>query len=206
MNYSKTALDLIKKYEGLRLKKYIDAAGYVTIGYGHVIKKTDDIPDTITEKTAENLLQQDIEIAQKKVQKYETIYNFNQNQFDALVSFAFNIGNIDKLTMNGKRSIDAIADAIPKYCNAAGKKLPGLVKRRAEEHALFTTGYDMPVCPFLYCVTIDNLIIRDRPNGDRTGKHTGIGVFTITDINSGFGRLKSGAGWISLDGRYGHVL
>lgn len=66
-------------------------------------------------------------------------YKFNQNQFDALVSFAFNIGSIDKMTVNGTRTIAEISEKIPAYCNCAGKKLQGLINRRNAEKKLFDT-------------------------------------------------------------------
>jgi GH24 family phage-related lysozyme (muramidase) len=69
--------------------------------------------------------------------KYDTKYHWNQNQFDALCSFAYNIGSIDTLTQNGKRSIKEISAKILAYNKAGGKELPGLTKRRKAEKALF---------------------------------------------------------------------
>lgn len=57
---------------------------------------------------------------------------------------------------------------------------------------------------FRWCVTVPDLRIRETPGGTPTGKHTGKGTFTITETQNGWGRLKSGAGWISLDTAYGH--
>ena len=71
--------------------------------------------------------------------RYNGTYRWNQNQFDALVSFAYNIGNIDQLTAGGKRSIAEISAKIPEYCHAGGKELAGLVRRRAAEKELFDT-------------------------------------------------------------------
>src|SRR5699024_3614070 len=61
------------------------------------------------------------------------------NQFDALVSFAYNVGNIDQLTANGTRSVEQIRAKLPEYVYSGGVKLGGLVRRRAAEKALFDT-------------------------------------------------------------------
>lgn len=139
-NLSNEGLALIKKFEGCRLKAYkVSAADpYYTIGYGHYscdISKN----DTITQEQAEELLKKDCDKFVKHVNLYMCKYNFNQNQFDALVSFAYNIGSITKLTLNGTRTIEIISSKIPEYCKSNGKVLKGLVARRAEEKALFDT-------------------------------------------------------------------
>ena len=73
----------------------------------------------ISKQKALELFENDILIFEKKVNKYMNTYNFNQNQFDALTSFAFNIGSIDGLTNHGKRSIKEISNKIRLYnkCN-----------------------------------------------------------------------------------------
>lgn len=141
MKSSYNAYYLIKKYEGLRLSAYkaVSAEKYYTIGYGHYGKDVSK-STRITKETAEKLLQKDIKKAEKAVNIYQPLYSFNQNQYDALVSFAYNIGGIKQLTNNGKRTIEQIASAIPLYCKAGGVKLNGLVKRRNEELTLFLTA------------------------------------------------------------------
>ena len=67
-------------------------------------------------------------------------YKWNQNEFDALVSFAYNIGSIDGLTSSGSRSKDEIVDKFLAYNRAGGKILSGLTRRRQEERALFITS------------------------------------------------------------------
>ena len=136
MRTSKTGIDLIKSFEGLRLKAYkpVRTELYYTIGYGHYgADVTADM--IITEEQAETLLSQDLV-------KYERAVialgrNFNQNQFDALVSFTYNCGaaNLKRLVAN--RNNAQIADAIPLYNRAGGKVLNGLIRRRAQERALF---------------------------------------------------------------------
>lgn len=137
MKTSENGINLIKKFEGCQLKAYKCAAGVWTIGYGHTagVKST----DTITEMQAENYLKTDLENFEAKVEKYNSKYSWNQNEFDALVSFAYNIGNIDQLTANGTRERYTIAEKILCYNKAGGEVLYGLTKRREAERELFLT-------------------------------------------------------------------
>ena len=137
MEISQKGIDLIKEFEGCRLTAYKDAVGVWTIGYGHT--KGVKSGDKISQAEAEQLLKDDLKIYEANVMKYDSKYHWNQNQFDALVSFAFNIGSIDQLTSNGKRSISTISSKILEYCHAGGKKLEGLERRRKAEKALFDT-------------------------------------------------------------------
>lgn len=137
---STVGLTMLKGFEGCRLQAYkpIATEKNYTIGYGHcgcdVLKGM-----KISETKAEQLLITDVAKFEKKVNTYMKKYNFNQNQFDALVCFAYNIGDIKTLTNNGKRSIQEISEKIPLFCNAGGKKLAGLVSRRIKEKELFDT-------------------------------------------------------------------
>ena len=133
---NKRGLNLIKKYEGCKLTSYICPAGVLTIGYGHTGK--DVKPDqTITKEKAINLLKKDLSRFERHVQSYNYIYEWTDNEFSALVSFAFNIGNIDQLTSYGTRTRSQIRSAMLKYVKANGKTLSGLVKRRKAELKLF---------------------------------------------------------------------
>ena len=135
MKTSQNGINLIKKFEGCQLKAYKCAAGVWTIGYGHTygVKST----NIITQKQAEQYLIEDLERFEKKVEKYNYRYNWTQNEFDALVSFAFNTGSIDKLTADGTRNREVIAEKILLYNKAGGKVLVGLTKRRQAERELF---------------------------------------------------------------------
>ncbi len=138
MKASSKCIELIKQFEGCKLEAYYDAVGILTIGYGHTgtdVKKG----MKISHSQAVDLLILDLEKFEKKVDKYNSIYNFNQNQFDSLTSFAYNIGSIAALTNYGKRTIAQISAKIPAYNKAGGKVLNGLVRRRAAEKALFDT-------------------------------------------------------------------
>lgn len=173
MELSKKGLELIKSFEGCRLSAYQCAAGVWTIGYGHTsgVKKG----DKITQAEAESFLLSDcarfVTHVNEINNKYQ--YGFNQNEFDALVSFAYNIGNIKGLTMNGQRNKFQIGYNMQFYCNAGGKKLAGLVRRRAEEYKLYTTPVDASVAsvnaPISYKVgkiytTQVNLMVRKAPS------------------------------------------
>ena len=128
-------LDLIKQFEGCRLTAYRCPAGVWTIGYGHTAGVA--AGQKITQAEADRLLVSDVEKYEKKVNKYHDRYTWRQNEFDALVSFAFNVGSIDQLTANGTRSRAVIAEKIMAYNKAAGKPLAGLTKRRQAEQNLF---------------------------------------------------------------------
>ena len=133
---NKSGLNLIKKYEGCKLTSYICPAGVLTIGYGHTGK--DVKPNqTITKKKAINLMKKDLARFERHVQSYSYIYEWTDNEFSALVSFAYNIGNIDQLTAYGTRTRSQIRSAMLKYVKANGKTLQGLVKRRKAELKLF---------------------------------------------------------------------
>lgn len=134
MKTSQRGIDLIKEFEGCRTEAYLCPAGVWTIGYGHTAGVKQG--DKISAEQAEQLLKDDLVVYEAKVNKYSK-YNWNQNQFDALVSFAYNIGSIDQLTSNGRRSIETISAKILEYNKAGGKTLEGLVRRRKAERDLF---------------------------------------------------------------------
>lgn len=164
MKISNNGLAIIEKFEGCQLKAYVCPAGVLTIGYGHT--GSDVKPGmTITKEQAVELLKKDVAKFEKVVEKYNSTYKWNQNQFDALVSFAFNIGNIDQLTNNGKRSIAEISAKITAYNKAGGRVLTGLTKRRAAEKALFDTAVKKKNTVIKYKVTADSLYCRTKPKG-----------------------------------------
>ena len=132
-------LDLIKKYEGLRLEAYKCPAGVWTIGYGHtkgVVKGT-----KITKEEAEKLLQQDVSVFELQV--INTVGKLAACKIDALVSFAYNVGiaafRNSTLCRKVKANSDdpVIRNEFMKWIYAGSKKLQGLVKRRAEEADMY---------------------------------------------------------------------
>lgn len=139
MKISQKGIDLIKKYEGCVLHVYLDAVGVKTLGYGHTGADVNrlSVGTQITQSYADLMLIHDLAKFEDKVNKYNHIYSWTESEFDALVSFAFNIGSIDQLTANGTRSKSVIAKKMLEYNKAGGKVLPGLTKRRKAEHDLF---------------------------------------------------------------------
>ena len=138
MKISKRGIDLIKNFEGCRLSAYRDAVGVLTIGYGHTGGVYEG--QTITQEKAEALLLEDLDQYERNVTSWNYIYNWNSNEFDALVSFAFNIGSIDQLVGYGKRSKEIIPDKMLMYCHAGGQTLSWLKRRREKERELFLEG------------------------------------------------------------------
>lgn len=139
MEISSKGVSLIKSFEGCRLKAYKCPAGVWTIGYGHTAGVKEG--DTITQETADEYLRNDLAKYEKAVDNYNGIYHFNQNQFDALVSFTYNcgVGNLKNLTQSGKRTLTQISAKLPLYNKAGGVVLRGLQRRRAAEKDLFDT-------------------------------------------------------------------
>ena len=140
MKINDEGLNIIIQYEGFSAKPYkLPGEQYYTCCYGHY--GPDVIPDKLyTEAEGLELLKQDIERAERAVKLYDHIYRWNVNQFSALCSFAYNIGNIGSLTLYGRRSIEEISEAMLLYTrDSRGVQLPGLVARRREEQKLFNT-------------------------------------------------------------------
>lgn len=139
MKISNKGLDLIKRFEGLRLEAYLCAAGVPTIGYGHT--RGVKLGQKITEQQAEDLLLEDIHEFELAIQRLVSV-NLTQNQFDALVALIFNIGigNFKSSTLLKKLNLKdyvGAANEFNKWVYAAKKKLRGLVKRRDAERLLF---------------------------------------------------------------------
>lgn len=147
MKTSVNGINLIKSYESCKLVAYkaVSTEKYYTIGWGHY---GSDVRKgmRITQAQADAFLVTDIVKFEAKVNKYQSKYNFNQNQFDALVSFAYNVGSIDGLTANGTRTIAQISAKFSAYNKSGGKVLTGLSKRRAAEKKLF----DTPKTSYIY--------------------------------------------------------
>ena len=141
MKTSDKGIGLIKRFEGLRLKAYLCPAGKPTIGYGHT--KDVKLGDVITEEEAEQLLREDLIVVENEINRHNL--NLNQNQFDALVSFVYNVGIGNFRTSTLLKKIKAnpndktIANEFKRWVYSNGKRLPGLVKRREEEAELYFT-------------------------------------------------------------------
>ncbi|EGT0451656.1 lysozyme [Serratia marcescens] len=146
MQISKTGIELIKRFEGLELKAYQDSVGVWTIGYGWTQpvdgKKVG--PDMVIDQaTAERLLKCGVVQYELGVNQLVKV-KIAQGQFDALVSFAYNLGLRSLSTSTLLKKLNAgdklgAADEFGKWINAGGVKLNGLVKRRAAERELFVS-------------------------------------------------------------------
>lgn len=134
-----TGLDIIKLYEGLRLDAYLCPAGVPTIGYGHT--KDVKLGDRCTQQQAEEWLEDDFFMAKTDVKAVVKV-PITQNQLDALGSFVFNLGVRRLIQSTLLKKLNAgdycgAAAEFDKWVFAGGKKLNGLVKRRAAEKQLF---------------------------------------------------------------------
>ena len=140
MKTSSRGIEIIKKHEGIRLVAYRCPANVWTIGYGHT--RTAKSGMVISGDQADKLLMADIEMAERAVNQL-VVSNINQNQYDALVSFVFNVGrgNFEKSTLKSMVNNDPndkqISLEFKRWVYAAKKLLPGLVRRRDEESQLY---------------------------------------------------------------------
>ena len=164
MKTSQRGIDLIKQFEGFRAQAYkcLITEKYYTIGYGHYGPDV-RFGQVITQREAEEMLKRDIERFEANVNKYYYTYEFNQSEFDALVSFAYNIGSIDQLTANGTRSKEVIAEKMLLYVNSGGHRIEGLVRRRKMEHDLFLSDSAAPAPKYALAVPT----LRRRCKGDK---------------------------------------
>lgn len=136
---TQNCINLIKYSEGFYPKAYICSAGYLTIGYGHLVKKGE--PLFITEEQAEEYLKKDLLVAQRSVCRLINV-PLTDNQYDALVSWTFNLGGgaLQRSTLRMKLNrfeYHEVPGEIRKWNKAGGKILLGLVKRREAEARLF---------------------------------------------------------------------
>ena len=141
MKVGKAGLALIKQFEGCRLEAYRCSAGRWTIGYGH----TDGVKKgmKITQQQAELIFQNDIVLFSKSVSNVIGSVNLNQNQFDALISFAYNcgIGNLKKSTLlmriKENPNDERIGYEFLRWTYSNGRYLAGLARRRKAEAELY---------------------------------------------------------------------
>jgi lysozyme len=145
---SERGIALIQQYESLRLDAYRDGGGVWTIGWGHTALARPGM--VITRAEAERLLRGDLETAEREVAKRVTV-PLNQSQFDALVSFEFNTGGLvlrgskgqpqdsTLLTLLNTGDYIGAAAEFAKWHRDNGKRVKGLLRRRAAEMVLFLT-------------------------------------------------------------------
>ena len=139
MNIGNKGLELIKSFEGCRLSSYKCPAGVWTIGYGHTSGVYEGM--TITQEQADNMLREDVKYYANAVDRYNSRFNFTQEEFDALTSFTYNcgVGSLQAV-MSCCNTKQEIAEECKLYNKGGGVVLPGLVRRREEEYKLFMSG------------------------------------------------------------------
>lgn len=148
MRTSDKGRELITAAEGVHLRTYVCPAGKYTIGVGHLVKPGESFPDGITMGQAQEMLSQDLAAAEKAVNGQVKV-GISQAQFDALVSFVFNLGEgaLTRSTLLKRINMgdfNGAADQFSRWVLADGKPMPGLVRRRKAEAALFRLGnYDV---------------------------------------------------------------
>ena len=136
-------IELIKHFEGCELHAYKDIVGVVTIGYGHT---GSDVAEgqTVTEEEAEEILRKDLTKFEDYVKNYVEC-ELNQEQFDALVAWTFNLGpgNLKSSTLLkrlNENDYDDVPNQIRRWNRAGGEVVSGLVRRRNSEAHLFEHG------------------------------------------------------------------
>lgn len=141
------AKDFIKRWEGLSLTAYYCPAGYLTIGWGHLVKKNE--PLTIDKDTAEAYLDNDVAVRVRQIRKLilpEIQANLTNGQWIALISFVFNFGSgaFQASTLRQKLNRDEnkedIGNEFLRWVYSKGKYVKGLYLRRLEERRLFVNG------------------------------------------------------------------
>ena len=136
---SKSGIESIKRHEGFRATAYRCPAGVWTIGYGHTATARPGM--IISELQGLKLLEEDLEKFERAVNELVKV-KINQNQFDALVSFTYNVGvtafrNSTLLKVLNQGNYEQVKHEFARWVNAGGRRLPGLVKRRKDEARLF---------------------------------------------------------------------
>jgi lysozyme len=146
VNVSKAAIALIKHHEGVRNRPYRCPANLWTVGVGHLIGDGKSLPEswnrTFTEAEIDGLLKSDLRRFELGVHKMLPNVPLRQHEFDAIISFCFNLGlgcfqrsTLRQALLRGDKK--AAMESLVKYCRAGGKILKGLQTRRLDEKALF---------------------------------------------------------------------
>ena len=145
MKVSDKCVNMIKHHEGFVRKPYQDPIGLWTVGVGHLIGDGKKLPKEwnkeFTDEEVDNILCEDLERFEIGIQRLTKV-PLTQSQFDALVSFSFNVGlgNFQSSTLRSKLNrgdYEGASNEFPKWRKAGGKILKGLVRRRADERNLF---------------------------------------------------------------------
>ena len=199
MKTSESGIALIKRFEGLELESYQDSAGVWTIGYGHT--ETAGPNQQITAREAEELLKRDLKPREQAVDNITKV-PLNQNEFDALVSFVYNVGITAYQGSTARRRLNAgdrigAAEALTWWnkatVNGVLREVTGLTRRRAAERALFLTPVNPPIVNDAENLAESSRVtpIEDTPRRDGLGESRTIQGATVA---GGAGALASTMG------------
>ena len=214
---SEAGLELIKSFEGYERYAYWDYKQY-SIGYGSYVESPDVYPDGITEQEASELLKQHLESTAVYLNNFLDKYKIplNQNQFDALMSFSYNLGKytwtkedhtLRNLILSQDYTDEELTETFGLYCHAGGERLEALYKRRMREAAVFLSPYSLsdPNAD-LYVVNVTNsLAIRETPSEKSTRLSTVKSSKVIrvhkysNDGKWGYTSYCGHFGWVSMD-------
>jgi len=150
MKVSNKLIQMLKHHEGVRSKPYRCPAGLWTVGVGHLIGDGKSLPEswnrTFTQEEIDGLLKRDLNRFERGILKMLPNVRLRQCEFDALVSFSFNLGlgtfqrsTLRQALLRGDK--EAAMESLMKYCRAGGKVLRGLENRRKDERAMFLANY-----------------------------------------------------------------
>ena len=139
MNIGQKGINLIKHFEGCELNAYKCPAGVWTIGYGHIKGVSEGM--SITQEQAEQMLLDELKEYENYINELVTV-NLSQNQFDALVSWVYNLGPANLKSSTLLKVLNSgdyvgVPDQIERWNKAGGKVLEGLIRRRQAESSLF---------------------------------------------------------------------
>ena len=156
MQVGQSGKNLFKEWEGLKTHVYLDSGGQPTIGIGHLLTRSErtsgkimiqgqavNYQNGLTEQQCWDLLDQDLDVAEKVVNEQVKV-PLNQNQFDALVSFVFNVGtsafsSSTLLKLLNQGQYDQVPTQLRRWVRDSGKIVQGLVNRREKEIMLWNT-------------------------------------------------------------------
>lgn len=134
-------VDLIKRLEGFSQTVYFCPAGLPTVGYGHVVRPREDFTSGIIEQQAVELLRRDVAVAERAVLRLIAV-PLTDGQFDALVSFTYNLGGgaLQRSTLRrkvGRQEHVLVPEQLMRWVWASGRRLKGLVRRRRAEGEVY---------------------------------------------------------------------
>lgn len=168
MKTSQAGIDLIKTFEGLRLDSYLCSSSIPTIGYGHTGPDV-SLGMRITGQKAEILLRQDLDRFEKAVEKLITV-ELSQNQFDALVSFAFNVGtgalgesSLRRRLNAGENPNTVATQELPRWNKGSNGPLEGLTRRRLAEVDLFCQNAPTPKTGMIDITSKQQTLLKKLP-------------------------------------------